>query len=152
MTVIAILTSAAKSIGVPVSLFIAICTHESGLQNVMVPHDGGSPSYGYCQLKEATARTVGFKGNAKDLMKPAVNAKYAAKYLKFQLERYDGDWCKATAAYNAGTYNPSHKAPGKPRNIKYINHVILHLDEEHRDYLVCGAPKNAFLSEKDYIK
>jgi hypothetical protein len=31
-----------------------------------------------------------------------VNAFYAAKYLKYQLNRYDNDWHKAIDAYNKG--------------------------------------------------
>lgn len=149
MTVTMIIVAAAKSVGVPGALLLAICTHESNLKNVMVPHDGGSPSYGICQIKEATANSLGFKGKARELMNPTVNAKFSAKYLKMQLERYDGDWCKATAAYNAGTYNPSSKVPGKPRNLKYINRVVLHLDNEHKDFLICGSKKEIYEHESD---
>lgn len=141
MTITAIILAAAKSVGVPGALFLAICTHESNLQSVVVADDGGSPSIGVCQIKEATAQNLGFKGTVQDLLKPKVNAKYAAKYLKKQLDRYDGDWCKATAAYNSGTYNPSKRAPGKPRNLKYVKNVILKLDDEHKDYLICGERK-----------
>lgn len=136
----AIILAIAKTVGVPGHLLLAICTHESNLINVLVPHDMGSPSYGLCQVKENTAKMLGFKDSAKELMNPETNVKYAAMYLKMQLERYDGDWCMATAAYNAGTYNPS-EIPGKPRNLKYIKQVILHLDEKHKDFLICGPRK-----------
>lgn len=158
MTYTAIILSAAKAAGVPGVLLLAICTHESSLTNIMVPHDGDSASYGLCQIKESTARSLGFKGSvsgplkfspvfpntmepvgkAEGLMVPQTNAKYAAKYLKLQLQRYNGDFCMATAAYNAGTYSPSTKKPGKPRNYKYIEQVILHLDEQYKDFLMCG--------------
>ena len=161
MTFTALILATAKTVGVPASLFLAICTHESNLHNIVVPHDGGSASYGLCQIKEDTAKDLGYRGIAtgpvqpsytmpgalepagkpKGLMVPSVNVLYAAKYLKKKLEQYDNDWCKATAAYNAGTYNPSTKLPGKPRNFKYIKKVVLHLDNEHKDYLVCGARK-----------
>lgn len=161
MTFSAIILAAAKSIGVPGALLLAICTHESNLTNVMVPQDNGSPSYGLCQIKEETANQLGFEGKPTGpmqesdaipgtmapsgmpvgLMLPKVNAKYAAKYLKMQLDRYEGDWCKATAAYNAGKYNPSKVLPGKPRNLMYIKRVVLHLDERHKDFLICGPRK-----------
>lgn len=161
MTITAIILAAAKSVGVPGALLLAICSHESNLDNVVVPRDGSSASIGFCQIKESTAQNMGYKGIAygplksvregsdtmepagkpAGLMIPSVNAKYAAKYLKMQLKRYGGDWCKATAAYNAGTYNPSIKSPGKPRNLKYVNSVVLKLDEEHKDYLMCGERK-----------
>lgn len=153
----------AKTVGVPGVLLLAICTNESGLNNLTILHDGGSPSVGICQVKKETAELMGYKGisygklrptknrmypgameavgRAKGLMNPKTNAEFAAKYLKYQLERYDNNWCKATAAFNAGTYNPSKKSPGKPRNYKYVKQVTLFLDDDHKDYLVCGARK-----------
>lgn len=139
----AIILGIAKSIGVPGSLLLAICTHESKLVNIIAPNDNGSPSYGLCQIKEDTAKMLGFNEKPKRLMDPKVNVKYAALYLKMQLSRYDGDWCMATAAYNAGTYNPSMKVPGKPRNLQYVKGVVLHLDDKHKDFLICGARKVA---------
>lgn len=130
----------AKTVGVPGHLLLAICTHESRLTNVLVPHDVGSASYGLCQVKEDTAKMLGFDGLAKELMIPATNVKYAAMYLKMQLKRYNGSWCMATAAYNSGTYYPS-EMPGKPKNIKYINQVTSHLDDKHKKSLFCGPRK-----------
>jgi len=134
-----IILAAAKAAKVSGALLLAICTHESGLQNVLVPHDGGSPTYGICQVKFETAKMIGFQGKAKDLMIPKINAKWAAEYLKFQKERYDGEWMKAVAAYNSGTYNPSSKVPGCPRNLKYIKHVQRKLAEHLQEKLSCGT-------------
>jgi soluble lytic murein transglycosylase-like protein len=136
-----IILAAAKVIGIPGSLLLAICTHESGLRNVEAPHDHGSPSYGLCQVKLDTAKILGFTGEGSGLMDPETNAKYAAMYLKYQLDRYQGDWCSATAAFNAGSYLPSTKSPGKPKNFKYVKKVTLLLDKEHKDFLVCGPRK-----------
>lgn len=161
MTLVATILAAAKAVGVPGALLLAICTHETNLKNITVPNDGGSPSYGVCQIKEKTARALGFKGavtgptiegkvffgtlepkgKPAGLLVPSVNAKYAAKYLKKQLDKYEGDWCKATAAYNAGRYNPSSKVMGCPRNLKYIKKVVLHLDGKNKDQLACGPGK-----------
>lgn len=137
MSFAAIIIAAAKKIGMSGSLLLAICTHESGLKNVLVPHDGGSPSYGICQIKYETAKMVGFTGQAKELMDPKTNAKWAAAYLKYQKERYDGNWMKSAAAYNSGTYNESKKIPGCPRNLKYIRRVQKNLDEKLQDRLNC---------------
>lgn len=156
-----IILTIAKTVGVPGALLLAICTHESHLKNVTVMHDHGSPSYGLCQIKEDTAKSLGFTGKVtgplkpssefkwamepagkpQGLMVPEVNAKYAALYLKMQLDRYDGSWCKSASAYNSGTYMPSSKEPGKPRNYKYVKKVVLLLDDEHKDFLVCGPRK-----------
>jgi soluble lytic murein transglycosylase-like protein len=134
----AIIAAAAKQAGVPVALMLAICSHESHLTNVKVPHDHGSPSYGVCQLKYGTAQMVGFKGKPDDLMKPEINAKYASMYLRWQLDRYDGNWCRATSAYNSGTYSESKKYPGIPRNMKYIKLVRRYL-YENQSRLQCEA-------------
>lgn len=141
MSFATIIIAAAKKIGMSGSLLLAICTHESGLKNVLVPHDGGSPSYGICQIKYETAKMVGFTGKAKELMDPKINAQWAAAYLKFQKSRYNGDWMKSTAAYNSGTYNESKKVPGCPRNLKYIRHVQKKLDEKLQDRLECAIVK-----------
>lgn len=132
-----IILAAAKAAKVSGALLLAICTHESNLKNVKVPDDGGSPTYGICQVKYETAQMMGFTGKPKDLMDPETNAKYAAAYLKYQKERYGSDWIKVTAAYNAGTYNESSKIPGCPRNLKYLKHVKKKLDESLRHRLRC---------------
>jgi soluble lytic murein transglycosylase-like protein len=137
MIVTKLILSIAKSVGVPGSLLLAICTHESNLDSTVIVHDNGSPSYGLCQIKFDTAKSLGFTGDAKELMIPKVNVKYSALYLKMQLDRYGWNWCRATASYNSGTYNPS-KFPNIPRNIKYVNHIINLLDEAHKPLLRCG--------------
>jgi soluble lytic murein transglycosylase-like protein len=128
MTFSAIIISAAKSVGISANLLLAICTVESNLTNVLVMHDGGSPSVGICQIKKTTAFQMGFRGKLMDLMNPYANAKYSALYLKYQLDRYNGDVVKAISAYNAGTYNESKnpKSKGKPRNLKYVHKVMWH--------------------------
>ena len=128
-----LILSIAKTVGVPGYLLLAICTTESRLINVMTPNDGGSATLGICQIKVGTAHMFGFKGEPKDLMVPKTNIRYAAKYLKYQLERYDNDLCKAIAAYNSGSYNPSTKVIGRPRNLKYIKRVAINLGIDYRE-------------------
>jgi len=141
MTFSAIILAAAKSVGVPGSLLLAICSYESGLKNVQVLQDHGSASYGICQVKEGTAKLVGLEVSGDGLLIPKINAEAAARYLKLQLDRYDGDWCKSVAAYNSGTYVESKVIVGKPRNFKYVKGVTLLLDDEHKDFLICGPRK-----------
>lgn len=75
------------------------------------------------------------------LFGPYTNAFYAAKYLKKQLDRYDGSWIAAIAAYNSGTlktcqskgYFTSRSGlkisciPGAPINQKYVDRVLKYL-------------------------
>lgn len=139
MTVTMIIFQAASAAKVSGALLLAICTYESGLKNPFVPDDGGSPSHGVCQLKYDTAKLVGYTGTPNGLMDPKTNATYAAKYLRYQMDRYgDRDWHKLSAAYNAGTYNPSDIVPGCPRNLKYVKEVTKHLSKEHHYKMECG--------------
>ena len=97
---------AAKKNKVNVNVLIAICevetNHNTKLKKIW---DGGSYSYGICQVKLATARAMGFKGSDKELSTPKINIDYAAKYLAYQLKRYKGDYKKAIVAYNRGSYS-----------------------------------------------
>jgi soluble lytic murein transglycosylase-like protein len=137
MTYELMIIAAAKLVKVSPQLLLAICVTESNLKNVVVPHDGGSPTYGICQVKLDTAKMLGYTGNAKGLMDPKTNIKFAALYLKYQKDRYQYDWCKATAAYNAGRYNESKKMPGYPMNLKYVRLVQSKLEPKHRYKLTC---------------
>ena len=91
--------------GVPANILKGICYTESKFKiKALNKFDAGSPSYGLCQIKYGTAKAMGFKGTRKELMSAQVNMKYAAKYLRYQIDRYNGDIRKAVLAYNAGSY------------------------------------------------
>lgn len=141
MSFTVIILAAAKKIGVSGSLLLAICTHESGLNNIYLHRDGGSPTFGICQIKYETAKMVGFTGESKELMKAETNAEWAATYLKYQKSRYGGDWVKSTAAYNSGTYFESTKVPGCPKNLQYIKYVQGKLEKSLQDKLSCNIIK-----------
>ena len=131
-----IITGAAKSAKISGAILFAICSHESGLHNKIVHRDGGSPSYGICQVKLQTAKMFGYEGPAMGLMEPEINAKYAALYLRYQYKRYQ-NWCQAIAAYNAGRYNESQILPGHPRNLKYVRHVQRKLNSRLQKVTSC---------------
>lgn len=117
MTVLLALQQAAKATAVPFELLRAICTVESNLNpNAINQYDGGSPSYGMCQIKYATAQLVGYEGKPEGLLNPHTNAQYAARYLKRQMKRYNHDWLKAISAYNNGK--------ACDYNVKYVNKVL----------------------------
>jgi soluble lytic murein transglycosylase-like protein len=100
---ISIITAAALAAGLAPDVLLAVCWTESNHRNVISPVDGAGASYGICQVQLATARTL-TKGKLTpvDLMKPAVNATYAARYLRKLIDRYNGDLNCALAAYNLG--------------------------------------------------
>ena len=140
MDILSIIVSAAKSVGVSGILLTAICSHESNDFTMnFAPHDHGSPSYGICQVKEDSARQVGFQGNVEELMNPKVNSLYAARYLKYEQDRYgEEDWCVLTSSYNSGSYMESTKSPGYPKNLKYVRLVQRKLPDDFKDRLSCG--------------
>jgi hypothetical protein len=146
--IILILTEVAKTVGISSNLLIAICMAETNLKNVHTYNDGITTSYGVCQVKLETAQFMGrvykkrylvdfTEEDMKDMNK---NAKVAALYLKYQINRYDGDMCKAIAAYNAGSFKESSKYIGKPFNWSYVKKVQNNIqnDIELKKSLECG--------------
>ena len=136
MNYVQIILHAAKMAKVSGFVLLAICTQETKLQNIVHKNDGGSHSYGICQVKMDTAKMLGYEGPEEDLNSPEINAKWAANYLRYQQLRY-GDMCKAVAAYNAGRYNESKVMPGYPRNLKYVNSVNKILTKISTQHFTC---------------
>ncbi len=111
-------------------LLTSICFIESNHNSNSVHiDDNGSNSIGFCQIKLQTAKLMGYKGSEKGLLIMQVNLIYSAKYLKFQLNRYQKDVRKAILAYNSGTYKLSKKRKGMAINEKYYKKVLLVMNE-----------------------
>lgn len=107
----------------------SICWVESNHRNVVNWKDGGSPSYGPCQIKLETANWMRYKYKLgskdlteKDLMKPEISIFYAALYFKYQFKRYDNLSC-AISAYNAGRCIKSNQITYVSKVIKRLNKV-----------------------------
>lgn len=159
MDMITILTVAAKKVGIAPALLVAVCHTETNLRNVHNMDDNGSPSYGVCQVKHETAQWMGklykdskmSKLTEKELMLPFKNAEVAATYLKYQLNRYDNNWCAAIAAYNAGSAVESKVVPGKPRNYKYVKKVKSKIEPSRgvAHLLTC---EDAFKDRREYAQ
>ena len=138
MTYLQIIAGAAKAAKVSATLLYSICAYESnGFMYDYTMYDAGSPSYSVCQIKENSARQLGFTGEAMELRDPRVGIKYAALYLRYQQERYGNDWVKIVSAYNAGSYIESTKVPNCPRNLKYITKVKERLEKDLQYKLSC---------------
>lgn len=137
------INKAAKMAKVSNVLLLAICSHESSdFKMPYNPADKGSPSYGICQVKEATAKFLGFTGQTEELNEPYASAYWAAKYIGWQQKRYGvDDWCLLTAAYNAGSFIENKKHPGQPINVDYIKKVKKKLDEKWQNKLECDSNK-----------
>lgn len=98
-----IFSTATQIMELPTGLLESVCYVES-THNIRALHinDGGTDSYGVCQVKYETARWLGYRGSANQLMDPSINIFYAAKLLKKQILRYNGNIEKAVIAYNRG--------------------------------------------------
>lgn len=118
-----IFASVTQTLSLPTGLLSSLCFVESKHNlTAVVKNDGGTPSIGVCQVKLATAKMLGFKGNEKELKKPIVNIYYAGLYLSKQINRYK-DVTKGIAAYNSGSYITNNS--GKTVNHKYVRKVLL---------------------------
>ena len=62
------------------------------------------PYWGLMQILPETARTMGHRGSPESLLDPAVNLRYAGKYLKGAWIVADGDEAKAVQWYARGYY------------------------------------------------
>lgn len=121
LTLLALFASATTEYNLPPKLLDALCFVESNHRpHVINRDDGKGDSVGICQVQLRTARYMGYRGTEKGLLGPGTNILYAAKYLRYQLDRY-GDLEKAIAAYNAGSYRVK---AGKPVNQKYVDKVM----------------------------
>lgn len=122
-TLALVFVAATTTFNLPDNLLSSVCFVESSHKiSAINKDDGNSPSLGICQIKLATARLLGFKGDSNRLMNPKINAYYAAKYLKKQLDRYKGDIIKAISSYNMGSYKQN--SSGLPVNQQYVNKVF----------------------------
>lgn len=99
VTLYAITTAA---FNLPPGLLSAVCYTESKhVPQAIHLSDGGSASRGLCQLKWATAKSLGFRGTPVDLQEPTTNLYYSAKLLQYQIKRC-GSIPAGVKAYNSG--------------------------------------------------
>lgn len=106
---------AANTFNIDPTLLYSVCHTETKIRNVVNKHDGGSPSYGLCQVKLKTAQQFYPWLKAKDLMDEYTNVMVAATYLKWQSDRFKCP-IKGISAYNAGRPIKGNK--------KYVNKVL----------------------------
>jgi len=98
-----IIRQQAKQKGLDPALIAAVIYQESRFR----PRESAAGAQGLMQILPATAdfiagRTGGTKFTHSDLATPQVNISYGSYYLKYLLDRYNGDTVTALAAYNAG--------------------------------------------------
>ena len=92
----AIVRETAQRHGVPPALAVGVARTES---NFRCNATGGVGERGVMQVRPATARGVGVRGNLYDC---ATGAEAGVRYLKLALAKAGGDWGIAARLYNAG--------------------------------------------------
>ncbi|WGD54425.1 transglycosylase SLT domain-containing protein [Bradyrhizobium sp. CB1650] len=91
----------ARANGVPEALVHRVIMRESRYQPHLVGRGG---TIGLMQIKLATARGVGYTGDAAGLRDPNTNLTYAVKYLAGAYHAANGDHARAIRYYAGGYY------------------------------------------------
>jgi len=97
----------------PIDLLVTKYADESGLDpdlihTVITIESGYKPlvrngnAVGLMQIVPATARGLGYRGNAVGLFDPEINIKYGVKYLALAYQLSHGDLCKTLMRYQSG--------------------------------------------------
>ncbi len=102
----AIIRQQAAQKGLDPALIAAVIYAESKFE----PHTSAAGAEGLMQLLPATAEYLaqlsgGRSFTVADLAQPSVNVAYGSYYLRYLLDRYEGDEMLALAAYNGGAAN-----------------------------------------------
>jgi soluble lytic murein transglycosylase-like protein len=91
----------ARANGVPEALVHRVIMRESRYQPQLIGHGG---TIGLMQIKLATARGLGYTGDAAGLRDPNTNLTYAVKYLAGAYHAANGDHARAIHYYAGGYY------------------------------------------------
>jgi len=97
----ALIAAHAAANNVPEALVHRIIVRESRYQPNLVGHCG---CIGLMQIKLATARSLGYTGDAQGLRDPDTNLTYGVKYLAGAYRAANGDHARAMHYYASGYY------------------------------------------------
>lgn len=96
----ALIEQQAKANGVPSSFVHQVVKRESNYN----PNAKGGSALGLMQIKHATAKGLGYQGDAAGLFDPRVNLRYGIAYLAGAYRAAKGDIAQAYNFYNRGYY------------------------------------------------
>jgi soluble lytic murein transglycosylase-like protein len=97
----ALVETHAKANNVPAALVHRVILHESRYQPNLVGRCG---CIGLMQIKLATARSLGYTGDAQGLRDPNTNLTYGVKYLAGAYRAANGDHSRTMHYYTSGYY------------------------------------------------
>ena len=145
----------AKQYGVELELLLAMIRVESNFQPDAISKSG---AVGLTQLMPPTARELGLKvPNYRNPLKPThnpqtderfqprKNVEAGVRYLSFMLEKYDGNYVLAVAAYNAGPGRVQKNVPLIRQTERHVGKVLNH----YYQYRANPALKDIFLQKLD---
>lgn len=138
---------AANKYGLDPNIFLAQVEQESGFNPNAVSHVGAQ---GLTQIMPATAAQPGF-GVAPfegDVFDPAANLDFGARYMKAMVDRYDGDYERGLAAYNAGAGTVD-KAGGIPNIEETQNYVRTIMNNSSGGSTATSVPNPPIVEERD---
>lgn len=90
---------AARNEGIDPVVAFGLVRTESSFRRTAVSYVG---AVGYTQLMPSTARWMDPEVGRRDLFQPEVNLRIGFQYLRYLLDKYDGDMRLALTAYNRG--------------------------------------------------
>jgi soluble lytic murein transglycosylase-like protein len=96
----ALVRASAAEHGIPEALLHRVIQRESDYR----ADARNGPYWGLMQILPQTARTMGFRGEPRDLLDPEVNLRYAGRYLRGAWIVADGDLDRAVMWYARGYY------------------------------------------------
>ncbi|MBX9933888.1 MAG: transglycosylase SLT domain-containing protein [Methylobacterium sp.] len=96
----ALIESQAKAAGLPSSFVHQVIKRESNYN----PNAKGGSALGLMQIKHATAKGMGYSGDAAGLYDPATNLRFGIAYLAGAYRAAKGDLIQAYTYYNRGYY------------------------------------------------
>jgi hypothetical protein len=111
----ALVAKHAKANLVPEALVHRVIVRESRYQPDLVGRGG---TIGLMQIKLATARGLGYTGDADGLRDPETNLTYAVKYLAGAYRAANGDHDRAVHYYASGYYGVAKQQRGERRILK----------------------------------
>jgi soluble lytic murein transglycosylase-like protein len=137
----AMVATHARANHVPEALVHRVIQRESKYQPQLVGHGG---TIGLMQIKLATAKGLGYTGDAEGLHDPNTNLTYGVKYLAGAYRAADGDHERTMHFYAAGYYDAA-----KRLRLELAEGKLLEADGNPQPPMSGDAPRKA--REKDAV-
>ena len=116
----------AKEYGVDPDIYVRLIQQESRFDPDALSEKGAA---GIAQIMPDTARKPGYGVGAislEDRFDPEIGLRFGAQYLRAMLDKYDGDYARALAAYNKGPGGTPEegKVPFNEESYNYVGSIL----------------------------